>query len=511
MTYNRPFMATSFLVRPRWAALLLCVALLAACATGREAEVPPATVEPPATKEPPTPADAPDEPLRVTGYRSPAMRLTSADDIRGDLVYLRDSLSRIHPALVDGYTVEQDRAIEEVLSRADAPRPFIDVLALMSSVVRTVGDEITAVEIPDDVLGPSMPVIALGGRFGGQLVAYAEAGALLPGDRILSVAGAGLDTAQAILRHKLGLTEITGTLLLSDALLSLLGFDLTRVEVPLTVYRAGETAEIRVARLTPEGEPAAYRFDPPSYRLTPSSRHHLPRRPASLHAPVVRVLSRHNCAYLRFDECALTPEYDEALRELFTATTMERLSTVVIDLRFNRGGDLRVLREFLRYLGAGEYIDFASVTRHSATAAESEGYRKDDGVEIARSEPRRLEPLRFPSLVFDGQVYVLVSRHTSGAAVRFASVVKDQDFGLVVGEPTAEGPAGFADPIRVQTPALEIPVSVSHKHFATPAGDDGRYSLTLSPDVIVEVRAEDVVSGFDPQLAYVLERAMRGR
>jgi C-terminal processing protease CtpA/Prc len=300
-------------------------------------------------------------------------------------------------------------------------------------------------------------------------------------------------------------------LLFSDLLLATIGVDLTRTHVPVEVLRGDRVVKLQVRRLTDSGTIVPSYTEPPEYALVTRSRHRFPRAAGRLTRPQVRILPDSDVAYIRLDECRPGAELDQALRELFTATTMERLSAVVVDLRFNTGGDSRVTARFLRYLGIRNYPSFTRITRYSPAAAEQYGHRRTEGFDIVRNPEVSLDPLQYPSLVFTGQVYVLISRYTAGAATWFATIMKENGFGVLVGEPTGTPPGGYGEPVAITTPQVGLELGVSHSQFVTPVGDDGRLSTGLSPDVLVETRIEDVLTGFDRQTAYVVERARRGR
>lgn len=493
---------------------------------------------------PPVAEPEPQTPPNMIDYDSPVLRELEPEQMQQDLSDIVEAMRAIHPALVDGFSEKQAGAIDRAASELTRPLPLATYRALITESLASLDDDQTGLTIPEAFLGPSLPLIWLADG----LYAYAD----LPGDRpvtpgpafpagettrnhskeasieedsglkagdlILSIAGVPLYGIEAVLsRFILGSDSPVGThrhavdLLFSDLLLATIGVDPARTHVSVEVLRGDRVVDLQVRRLTDSGSVVPSYTESPEYVLVSGSSHRFPRAPGRLTTPQVRILPDNDVAYIRLDECRPGPELVHALRELFTATTMERLSAVVVDLRFNRGGDSRVTGSFLRYLGVRNYPSFTRITRYSPAAAEQFGHRRTEGFDIARNPEATLAPVQYPSLLFTGQVYVLVSRYTSGAATWFATIMKEDEFGVLVGEPTGTPPGGYGEPVTITTPQLGFELGVSHSQFMTPTGDDGRLSTGLSPDVLVETSIEDVLSGFDRQMAYVVERARRGR
>lgn len=524
---------------PRIVAVALALVVLFGCRTQ------PAP-SPEIVEAPPPPAAEPEStaPPNTVDYDSPALQTLRPAQMQQDLAYIVESVSAIHPAAVAGFTEDGAAVIDEVASELIRPLSVATYRARITEVFATLDDGHTGLSIPAELVGPSFPLIWLadglyahadvpgdrpattGPSFPGGEPTRAvptdapngEVSGLKAGDRILAIAGVPMHGIESVIgRYLLGSESLAGTrpravdLLFSDLALATIGVDPARTHVSVEVLRGDRLVEVQIRRLTDSGTIVPSYTESPEYALVPGSRHRFPRAPGRITVPQVRILPDSDVAYIRFDECRPGPEFDEALRELFTATTMERLSAVVVDLRFNRGGDSHVTGRFLRYLGVRDYPSFTRITRYSAAAAEQYGHSRTEGAQIVRNPEVSLAPLQYPSLVFTGQVYVLVSEHTAGAATWFATIMKENGFAVLVGEPTGMPSGGYGEPVRLSTPQLGLEFDVSHAQFITPIGDAGRFTAGLSPDVLVRTRIEDVLSGFDRQMAYVVERARRGR
>lgn len=121
----------------------------------------------------------------------------------------------------------------------------------------------------------------------------------------------------------------------------------------------------------------------------------------------------------------------------------------------------------------------------------------------------QLQPPDSGEAGLEAEIYVLVSNHTHSSANWFATIVQENEVGTIVGEPTGNPAGHFGDVLLFETPITHLQFSVSHKHFSPPSGDPADYVRTLGPDVIVETTIEDVLGGFDRQLAYVIDRHRR--
>jgi hypothetical protein len=152
--------------------------------------------------------------------------------------------------------------------------------------------------------------------------------------------------------------------------------------------------------------------------------------------------------------------------EIETALDGGDISRVVVDVRFNAGGNNLTYPQLLKVL-----------TTH-------------------------------PALASPGSVVVLNSRQTFSAAVLFGTELAQRTNVVFVGESTGGSPNTYANPRPVKLPNSGIVVQVSSKYFEIGGPDDRRDSI--SPDIAVDLQLDDLLAGRDPVLNAALAPALGG-
>ena len=153
-------------------------------------------------------------------------------------------------------------------------------------------------------------------------------------------------------------------------------------------------------------------------------------------------------------------QFSERLRSIVESKKMDR---VVVDIRRNGGGNNTTYRPLLEFLTQTEAVN---------------------------------QP---------GKLFVMLGRHTFSAAGNFAVDLKRRSHALFVGEPMGGGVNQYGDNVPVILPNSGLEARVASRYWQMSAADDVR--LTLTPDISVELRAEDVFAGRDRALAAALAYA----
>lgn len=176
-----------------------------------------------------------------------------------------------------------------------------------------------------------------------------------------------------------------------------------------------------------------------------------------------KTLPATDALYFQYDVCdnmAALP-FDEFTADLFATVDGEGLSRIVVDLRFNSGGNSAVLRPFL------------------AGLAER------------------------PAL----KVYVLIGRRTFSSALMNAIELDQQANAVLVGEPTGGRPNHYGEVRSLRLPNSQLQVSYSTKHFQMlPAADPP----SLEPEIATPVTLANQQAGRDTALEAALEAALAG-
>ncbi|MFZ2442202.1 MAG: S41 family peptidase, partial [Ilumatobacteraceae bacterium] len=170
--------------------------------------------------------------------------------------------------------------------------------------------------------------------------------------------------------------------------------------------------------------------------------------------------------YLQYNEVVRTSgprSIDQLADEIDAALSGGNITRLVVDLRYNPGGNVR------------EYAPLLSVLTTNPTLA----------------APRSL--------------VVLIGRQTFSAAVLLATELDNLTNAVFVGEPTGGSPNLYADPSPLTLPNSGIVVNVSSEFFEAGGLSDPRDAI--APDIAVTVGLDDFLAGRDPVLDAALALA----
>ncbi|MEM1180043.1 MAG: S41 family peptidase [Acidobacteriota bacterium] len=200
-----------------------------------------------------------------------------------------------------------------------------------------------------------------------------------------------------------------------------------------------------------------------------------------------------------YDPEAFQTFLDESFADFFAADA----GALIVDLRDNPGGDNSFSDRMVAYFADGRFrfcsafrIKVSAQTRasHGARlelnphlADDSPGSFSDlyannpDGAvvdfEIPWNEPR--EGRRF-----EGEVYVLINRHSFSNAVTVAALIQDFEFGTVIGEPTSDLATSYGAMEQFTLPHTGIKVGYPKAHLVRPNGDERLRGVT--PDIAIK-------------------------
>lgn len=220
------------------------------------------------------------------------------------------------------------------------------------------------------------------------------------------------------------------------------------------------------------------------------------------------------------------PVFKNSVREFFEAVKGEGLSTVIIDLRGNPGGNSEVARPLLNYVCRKKIRSYAVVVKVSRTVQEvlsrrwQSMYPPDFEPFVQRyleSEPGQLMEvaprlLNFPydgsesdgAWQFTGRLVVLTDSGTFSSAEFLAAELRDNGIGVFVGEPTGGGGTVPGDQIDFETPCLKLRFSVSYKLFTRPDRTQ-EFLPAVVPHYFVSQTLEDYRKGVDTVLNWLRE------
>ncbi len=160
--------------------------------------------------------------------------------------------------------------------------------------------------------------------------------------------------------------------------------------------------------------------------------------------------------YLAYNKCQDAEDFPLRLLVTFINEKSDEFDAqrIVIDLRFNGGGDETVLWPM---------------------------------IESLKKSKRFNKP---------GDIIALTSRYTFSSAMSNAQQLRDRAGAILIGEPTGGKPNHFGEIKSFELPNSKLIVSHSTKWFQKVEGDPD----AVHPDVLIEVNSEDFFAGNDPVL-----------
>lgn len=223
------------------------------------------------------------------------------------------------------------------------------------------------------------------------------------------------------------------------------------------------------------------------------------------------------------------PRFEDFLDEMFSHMQQQGITTLVVDLRSNQGGNSRLCDELLsrlqpldelrKYtasirlspLWEEQYPEPARQLREACSRAgrtlDTEHLYDlsdpifDDGepqMTAARQDSTAGKPL------FRGRVILVQSDRTFSSAGILSTMVADNVLGTIIGQPSSFRPTHYGDILSWELPETKIRGSVSHKIFRRPdPSRDGEDSLR--PDVVLTLTWDDYLKGTDRFQQWIME------
>lgn len=163
--------------------------------------------------------------------------------------------------------------------------------------------------------------------------------------------------------------------------------------------------------------------------------------------------------------------YYNTLNEFFNEVNRLDIKNIVLDLRYNGGGNSKVIDEFLRHLSIEEINTYGKVVRKGTT--------------LETTERQTIRNHQIKGDLYDGEIYVLTSNATFSSATIFAIMLRDNGLCKIVGEPSGNRPSSYGDVKLFVMPESGLIISTTYKAFWRPDStlDDEE---ALWPDYFVD-------------------------
>ncbi|MFZ2898599.1 MAG: S41 family peptidase [Saprospiraceae bacterium] len=226
-----------------------------------------------------------------------------------------------------------------------------------------------------------------------------------------------------------------------------------------------------------------------------------------------------NTAYLQlgtFDVFQLSFEWSDFLKKAFDEINRKKSPNLVLDIRWNEGGQDEVLLLLGQYLAKQPIspVSREDLVRYRAVPTDLKDYLftwdasyYDLGEKVAAAEDgfyafRQQEDLivKPAKNAFKGDVFLLVNAANSSATFYFAELARANRIATLVGEPTGGSQKGLNGGamffLRLPNSKIEIDIPIIGT-FSTEKEDKG-----ITPDHLVAETAEDIINGTDPVILF---------
>lgn len=222
-------------------------------------------------------------------------------------------------------------------------------------------------------------------------------------------------------------------------------------------------------------------------------------------------------AVLRIDSFETpTASYSAFLRDSFDHIRDEGVTSLILDMRHNSGGDTRQSDELQSYLSEHRLPALAQVSVHATPEVKAiyrtllpEGFRwlpvarlvpmlggiedtPDNGgfafaPEAAQPQRRWLQNGRR----FSGDLYILIGPYTYSTAAIFVAPFKHWERATLIGQETGEPMTFFGDNYEFDLPRTHLVASASHKTFELLGSSGTQHGV--APDLVADVGGPDAI------------------
>ena len=202
---------------------------------------------------------------------------------------------------------------------------------------------------------------------------------------------------------------------------------------------------------------------------------------------------------------ASLPSFEEFLKAMYAEINENQIQTLVIDMRYNGGGN-SLLSDMLLETLLPDNITFKpyqSFVRISDYLKETYPYYAT--IETGNNQLTNTDTL--PDIkeweirkklkqLFKGEVIFIQGQNTFSSANYLLTTIKDNGLFPVIGSNTSQKPTCFGDVIPILLPFTRTKAYISHSYFKRPCSDLDN-EKTLYPDIFIPNPIEEKLEGKD--------------
>lgn len=420
-----------------------------------------------------------------------SITMLSQEEMKEDLDSLVKTLKDVHPKTVDGFSEEQKDIIDKAYEKIKEPMKMEEFYFVANEIVCSFKDAHTNINM--NVHGKDKIIDVYLVWLNDGLYVNESIGELQKGDKILTLGG---KIPAELLKELAVITPAENDYwikvkvcyqLIRESYLK--HFNMIEDEhVNIKVQRKNEEVEVSVPLVTlNDSKTAVLLYGNKDEKWVSYT-----------------IDNDNSLGIFKLDTCNYNSEYVDELKKFFQEVSENNIENIVVDLRENTGGYSKVVNEFIKYLNVDKYLSYGGEIRCSSQAKKQRNLGKLTGYSSFENDEINNEKIPHPELIFKGNVYALTSPLTFSSANMFAVILKDNNIGKIIGEPTGNQPSSYGDVLFFKLLNSQIEYQVSFKKWIRPnTANDPENCLT--PDIIVYTTIGDILSGRDPQMEKLKE------
>jgi len=428
----------------RWIAFLLVTFLLAVFVAMRGGYMPTPTFLRKHLAPPPTPAATRDERWRQA------------------VEYLGSQLPYLH---IDPYFKISEADFQQSVSQLSAEIPNLNdeqIIVRMMRIVASIGDGHTRT-YPDaePVNYPSLPMEMRWLDDGLIVIAARQEYEQAIGARVVQIGGHPIDEVDQAVK----------SLIAADNEMELLNNSPTYLAMPALLYGLDlipQKDRVTFGFELQDGSHLDLELRPASEAKSFTSIYDTSRVPRPLYEQDrksfywVHYIPEANIVYVQYNVCAedKNKPFEFFKEEVFSLVDGHPGSRLVLDLRFNGGGNEAVLNPFIKAIKAR------------------------------------------PAINDKGHLFVIIGRGTYSSALQNAITLHQETNTILIGEPTGGKPNHYGEVRYFNLPNVGLRVQYSTRYWLNYPGSD---PITLEPDVLAVPTTSDLLAGRDPAIEAVLQ------
>lgn len=410
----------------------------------------------------------------------------SRSQANADIDTLLYTLREVHPNIYSNMHADQLNGLfADLKAELHDSISTLELYGKLAPIVAQIGDAHTVVALPyRDIMikaGKYLPVYPTIDTNTGRMMVKASVGNAVPYDsEILSINGT---SAKAMVDQMLtfvsGEREFFRLSMIDNNIMGLFHYLFPASEYAITYVEPGSKDEKSITLQAVESDRlnAGLVLSPKILKLMQEHGGNAPY--------TFRIMDDRKVAVMNFDSCVDAAGMEAFADSMFTTLRAKGIDRLIIDVRYNGGGNSNVGNVLLRHIAPRPFAQYGKtlVKVTPTTIALTGGrYEKADTIIYPETPASRHEPLP-ASQRFGGTVCLLTSHTTFSSASSFAWAFKEFGCGTVVGEETGGMSVHYGDVISFTLPNSGLGVNVSHKRFWQPGADENNIHGVI-PDII---------------------------